>query len=388
MRRRLLTPFVPLALLAARLLASAPSEDHAVIAEGIYDYVLPGATLGSKPLYSARYNFRIAVKDCSWVITCDPLPVDGIVQNPLEARTVSAYDGKDIYTLRFQNQEAVRQIWGKRYDSVKDTLPGAMASLFPGDYPSPEDSAVQHLWLAFASHCRLAEPRGSAKPPFAPDVSIFLNPEYASDYYWTHAPGKPEDRVLVLFSDGRILGRDAKGNLVQGRERAPYNLGYTNGIGRWSRATNIAGWRLPLLFEFTAFTPRPNGRAASELRPGYTYTCTVTNVSRGAMPEIPPRLSGERVLVSDRRLAKSGHATIPYPITNAWLLTNDPRFELLAKSTAKMSLEEEVRRGHARSPRTRVPRAIIVLCLALPFGIVIVARLIGRLRRTNNSVIK
>lgn len=363
------------------MVASVPSEDHAVIAEGIYDYVLPGTYLGSKPLYSARYSFTIAVKDCSWSITCDPLPVDGTVQNPLEARTVSAYDGKDIYTLRFQNQKTVREIWGKRHDSVKDTLPGAMASLFPGDYPSPEHSVVQHLWLAFASHCRFAEPRGSAKPPFAPDVSIFLNPEYACDYYWTHAPGKPEDRVLVLFSDGRILARDPKGDLVQGRERAPYSQGYTNGIGRWTRATNIGGLRLPLHFDFTAFTPRPDGRAASELRTGYTYTCTVTSLSRGAMPDIPPRLPGERVLVSDRRLAKSGHSTIPYPITNAWLLTNEPRFELLARSAAKMSLEEEVRRGHARIPRTRVPRAIIVLCLALPFGIVIAARLLGRLKR-------
>lgn len=223
------------------------------------------------PQYSAKCSFQASAAGRTWIIryaqTADSRNAD-----PLNAETVASCDGTNIYLLQFQNERAVRKVWGDRYESVKAQLPVAMASIYPGEHPPPQEFALQNIWRAFAS--------SSVLP-------------------WTTNETQPGLRQLILKTDG-----------------------VTNGVGLCSQMTNIAGVSVPMVFEFTAFEPPHRNSAVGRLTAS-TDRCIVTNVGNAAMPSVPAPLPIGRVLITDHRLDKSKDPRYPdstyLTTTGRWL---------------------------------------------------------------------
>jgi peroxiredoxin len=235
------------------------------------------------PPHSATYNFQASVAGRAWIIryaqTADSRNAD-----TLNAEAVASCDGTNIYLIQFQNEAAVRRVWGDRYESMKAQLPVAMATIYPGDYPPGQEFALQNIWRAFAS--------SSVLP-------------------WTTNETQPGFRQLILKTDG-----------------------FTNGVGIWSEVTNIAGVSVPTEFEFTAFSQAArNGSVV--LLTASTDRCTVTNVGSAAIPSVPTPLPFGRVLVTDHRLDKSKDPRYPdstYLTTTGRWLPDEVDFVALAAS--------------------------------------------------------
>lgn len=365
----------------------AADKDSAV-AKGTYDYsVYQGA---ATPLSSSRYTFDVVVRGCVWTIQYENTAA---LTNAdvLEWRTVAACDATNIYVVHFQNESAVKKVWGDRYDSEKKSLPAAMVSIYKGAYPPPKEPVLQSLWLAFAApNCLLQAPQGTAKPLFAVDMATFEDPAYACDYRWEAGGDGPGSRTIILTSGGTFTGRTPDGRLLHSRYAPPYDKGFTIGQGSWPTATNIAGQSLPVRFEYTHFSPQPRGSQATDLLRVADCRCVVTNVAAGEMLTIPPTLPKAKVLVSDWRFADRGYATVDYVVTNRWLATNDTTLiQMLSSSPNKISLEQQARQElrntqPPRKPRVGGIRIVLLALVVLPIGY-LVAKGISRKRKQQSK---
>ncbi len=199
-----------------------------------------------------------------------------------------------------------------------------MATIYPGDQPPPEELALQNIWRAFASSAVLAGSKGKAKPPGVAELATFYDTNYNCDYYWTTNESLAGRRQLILMSDGHLLNEvEINGEVRHVKPEAPFDLGFTNGVGLWSQATNIAGVSVPTEFDFTSFIPVHRQGGAGVLQTGSTYRCTVTNIGSAAIPSVPAPLPIGKVLVTDHRLDKSKDPHYPSGIyettTGRWL---------------------------------------------------------------------
>src|SRR5713101_7359309 len=179
------------------VVASSSIANGAEVAlSGTCDYVTrPENEL---PLYSARYNFEVSVSGCSWMISYKDTAA-ATNADLLIARSVASCDGTNIYFVEFHGEAAVKKAWGDRYNSVSNELPRAMAKIYPGDYPPPQEAVLQKLWFAFASSCVLDGSNGRKKPPFLLDPAIFYDdPEFRCAYYWTTNESQPLQRQVTL----------------------------------------------------------------------------------------------------------------------------------------------------------------------------------------------
>jgi len=366
------------------LLAAGQNE---IIFGGTYEYsVYQGS---QQPLSSERCNFNVTLYNCCWVITFEDTAASTNA-DVLNIKTVASCDGTNIYLFNLQNQSAIKKSWGNQYESVKDKLPVAMASVYQGDYPPPKESELQNIWLAFASRCVLGNQKGKAKPPFFVDMAVFNNANFYCDYYWGTNDTDQTHRKLVFVDNGTLFGRNPRtGELVKKKAPPPYDQGYITGKGLWLRATNIDGLSVPIDFEFTAFTPKRHGTSPSDLQTAFVYRCTVTNiasVSSETMPQIPVPLPQGKVLMSDRRFENRGHAFINYEVDNGkWPAESSSELARAIASAPKISLEDEalaelgikpigsafLKNPIADQTRSRVAIIRILICLVVALPIVL-----------------
>lgn len=148
--------------------------NDAIVLEGKYD-----SFTDLKSLHS--YQFKAHLKNCQWIIKY--VNMSGSTNNTLPSLEGSAaYDGTNIYVIELQNDIAARQAWGEKYDDLEHKLPKSLATVYTGDYPTPEIQIVHNLWFALASDCYFDKPQGLAKPPSITDLSIFYSTNYACKY--------------------------------------------------------------------------------------------------------------------------------------------------------------------------------------------------------------
>jgi len=313
---------------------SLPGADGAgVILSGNYEYTVYAGS--PTPLHSAKYSFEVSVDGRLWII--EYKDTSALTNMDAFTSAVASCDGTNIYVVQYQKESAVRKAWGDRYDSVKDELPVAMATIYPGDYPPPREFALQNIWLAFASSSLLADARGKAKPPFIADLATCYDNNYNCDVYWITNETHLGSRELILMADGRIPQEVRINDRVQDvKLPAPYDKGYTNSVGLWRQLTNIAGVFVPTEFEFSAFAPKPRGRVAEDLMTAYTYRCVVTNIATAPLPSVPTPLPSGRVLVTDRRFAKSEDSRTTYLATRGWFRQEIDRAKLAANQGIKL----------------------------------------------------
>src|SRR6266568_2351023 len=208
-----------------------PGADGAgITVSGNYEYTVYAGS--PTPLHSAKYSFEVSVAGRLWII--EYKDTSALTTMEAFAGAVASCDGTNIYVVQYQKESAVRKAWGDGYDSVKDELPVAMATIYPGDYPPPREFALQNIWLAFASSSVLADVWGKAKPPFIADLAFCHNNNYNCDAYWITNETHLRSRKLILMADGRIPqeGR-INHRMQQTKLPAPYDKGYTNSVGLW-----------------------------------------------------------------------------------------------------------------------------------------------------------
>lgn len=344
--------------------------------QGSYDYVVRPEN--RTPLFSARYNFEVIIAGCSWIISYEDLSA-ATNANVLNVRATASCDGTNIYLVQYHSESAVKNVWGRRYDSVKQELAMANAKIFPGNYPPPEEFTLHTIWFALSANCVLGASTGRAKPLQYADLAVFYGrADYDSGYVRTVDQHNPGTHLITLTNDGSFLVRDE----VDGRVRRflyapPYDEGFVEGVGVWRGVTNVGDVRVANQFEFTGFAPKyehqPNtsGRGHSKsFERTLFFRCTVTNIAAATIGEIPPQLPNFRVFIIDRRLANEGWARIAYHATNVWLPLEDVM--KIAQSRPKSSFESEVLvQIGARAPATKSAfvKYLICLLLALPLGL-------------------
>lgn len=345
------------------------ADDNAVVVRGTCDYVTrPGTALQS---YSARYNFEVSLAGCDWVIRYEDtaaLTNSGV----LNTMAVGSYDGTNIYFVQFQNEQAIRTAWGRRYDSVKNQLPVAVAQIFPGDYPPPTLFPLQKLWFALASRCILSNSEGEIKPCSYVDLAIFYNdPRFRCSYKWIVDSNESDSQHLILKSRGYFFRRDPRnGKVFYDKLRPPFDRGFTNGIATWRNLTNVGGFVVPRTFTFTEYFPQmqPNGSVSSNLLATYSYNCCITNIQLGVMPKVPFPLPQGRVDITDRRYIGSGYAQIAYVSKVGWLSPTSSTVAMRLQNSRKSSLEaEELSVSGGEDNDRSWSRYVVWTLLGLPF---------------------
>ncbi len=282
------------------------ADETGITLSGTYEYSVYSGS--STPQYSARFDFQASIAGRAWIIKYEQT-ADSSNADTSNTKAVASCDGTNIYVVNFQNERTDKKVWGDRYESVKNELPMAMAIIYPGDYPPPQEFALQNIWRAFASSSVFANSKGKAKPPYSVDLATFYDTNYNCDYYWTTNETQAGCRQLILKSDGHLLD-DVRinGKVQHVKPAAPYDDGFINGVGLLSQVTNIVGLSVPTKFEFTAFSPARRGPtildAAGALRMAYTYRCTVTDIDTAVISSVPAPLPKGRVLVTDHRFDK------------------------------------------------------------------------------------
>ena len=349
--------------------------------KGVCEYTLLRPV---QPFYSQRCSFEVSATGGSWVICYEDLAA-ATNQDLLNVRAVASCDGRNIYFVQFQSEGGNRNAWGAKYESVKGSLPTAIATIYPGTYPPPEQPMLQRLWFALASASVLHPPAGRLKPLECVDLAIFYNNrDFSWDYHVRTDPSLPGQRSMFLTNSGNFIVRDhATGRVSRLRCAPPYDRGFLAGLGVWRDSTDDAGVAVPAEFEYTGFDPKySSGGGPSELVPGVRYACVVTNTESATIDKLPVPLPAGRVLVIDRRLAKRGWAHLDYVTTNGWLAAEDPFVAFRARNSPRVSLEEEVlgalglKVAHANGLRN-----CIWVLFALPLGALACRGLLNKLRQ-------
>jgi len=225
----------------------------------------------------------------------------------------------------------------------KDQLPAALGEIFAGNYPPPQKFTLLNIWRALASSSVLADSRGKAKPPSFVDLAKFYDTNFNCDYYWTTNEMRPNKRQLILKTDGHYLENVfVNGQMRPAKLFAPYDKGYTNAIGVWKQATNIAGMLVPTDYSFTSFSPKSGGRTAADLQTASTYRCLVTNIATAPIPLIPVPLPAGNVLVTDRRFDKSENGGTRYSTRKGWFHQEIDPADLIANESVKLKVGDLV----------------------------------------------
>jgi hypothetical protein len=352
---------------------------------GICEYKVPA---GNGTFYRERCRFVVSTAGCSWIISYEDVPNPN-GQGLLTPPATGSCDGTNIYFVELQTEARAKAAWGERYESVKPGLPAALATIYPGNYPPPEQHMLQKLWFAFASSCVLRPPAGRAKPMSSVDLAVFYdNTNFSIGYYLTADTEHPGDRTITLTNDGCIVERDrASGKVLRLRGAPPYDKGFTEAVGTWSHTTNVSGMSVPTEFQYTSFVPKYSpGQSTPDVREWMTYRCVVTNVQSATIEAVPAPLPAGRVLVTDRRLMRQGWSQLSYLATNDWVAGNDPRVTFRAKNSRKSALEAEVLGAMGIKPGgSDQLRHLIWVLLALPLGILGLKGLLNKLRQRHKK---
>lgn len=357
-------------VLALGLSLAVPDDScGGVRLQGSYDYIVRPEN--RTPLFSARYNFEVIIAGCSWIISYEDLSA-ATNANVLNVRATASCDGTNIYLVQYHSESAVKRTWGSRYNSVKPKLPTAVAKIFPGNYPPPEEFTLQNIWFALAADCVLGSSTGRAKPVGIADLAIFYgDTNFYCTYFRTIDKSNPRTHLITLTNDGYFFVRDERDGKVRWLNYAPpYDKGFVEGTGIWRGVTNFGDVLVPREFEFTAFAPKFGSRDSAEFERTFSFKCIVTNVEPATVGEIPVPLPNGRVLVADRRLANEGWARIDYMATNAWKPIEVVTAAVRAQNPPKSSFESEV--IYALTAPANKPgwfRYAIGFLIALPLGL-------------------
>ena len=329
-------------VLALWLTLAAPYNGQSgVRLQGTYEYVVRPEN--HFPVFSARYNFDVIIAGCSWIISYEDLSASTNA-NLLDVRATASCDGTNIYFVQYQSESAAKHTWGSRYDSVKNDLPVAVAKIFPGNYPPPEEFILHTIWFAFGANCVLGSPAGKAKPVQYADLAMFYgDTNYFSGYFRTTGESNPTTHLITLTHNGFILIRHGPDWAVRRLKLLPpYDKGFVEGVGVWRGVTNISDVSVPNEFEYTGFAPKFRSPNPPAFEKTFTYRCIVTNVETAMTDEMPVRLPNGRVLVTDRRLANEGWSRITYMATNNWIPLEDVIAMARAQNIEKSSFESDV----------------------------------------------
>jgi peroxiredoxin len=315
------------------------ASEPCITLSGTYEYSLYQGR--PAPLYSATYDFEASIAGPAWIIKFEETG-DSKGDDTMYTKTVASSDGTNIFVIQFPNQRADIKAFGDSYASVKDQLPIAKAIIYPGDYPPSQELHLQNIWRAFASSSVLKDSSGKAKPPFVTDMATFYDIDNYCDYYWTTNAQQPEGRQLILKTDSHLFPLMINRQKKYVRNAPPYDQGYTNGVGTWRQATNIARAFVPTDFEFTSFSPKLRGRTAADLVKSATYRCIVTNIAIAPMPSVPTPLPDGEVLVTDRRFDKSEEGRSGYLGSKDWSPRKIDPAELAASLGIKLKIGDSV----------------------------------------------
>ena len=355
--------------------ASAEDRGTAVVSGAYETSFYPGGQ--EKGASWSKYDFEATLSGCSWTIACDG-PTSSTRAGEPRLKYVQSCDGTNIYLVELQDKEMDRKAWGDRYASVKSQLPVALAETFPGTFP-PQGRPIRDIWFALASSCLTSNLSGTIKSLGSQDLAVFYRTNFYENYFWRDRPDEPGAREIVLTNDGHYFAWDAASRkMLNARYAAPYDKGWTVGVGVYHRWTNVAGIFVPLDFEYTGYSPSLSGKVASDLLRVKVWKCTVTRFRVGVAEQIPPALPKGNVHVKDRRFIQAGYASVGYAVTNGhWLAENDPHLLNLVAHARRMSLDVE--QGHTLPSDPRLRKYLIWCLLILPLSAVALKGLFDKL---------
>jgi hypothetical protein len=299
----------------------------------------------------------------------------------VDTQTVASCDGTNIYVVEIQNDEANRAVWADDYERVKDSLPRAVAAMFLGTYPPPEQPTLQHIWLAFASHCILNEPSGTTKPLTAVDLALFYDTNFVCNYSWELDTERAMRRLTFSNASFFLQRASTDGKVRRLKYESPYDAGFIEGVGLWTNESTILGQKVATQCVFSSYFPRFDNNTRAECVRTMSFKCVATNIDRSVITQIPPPLPEGRVLVTDRRLANNGGSRLDYILTNGWAGASESMLALRARHTPQSSLEEEVLDTFGiKRPSTSLMRIIVWIVLAAPSSLLLASIVFKRLK--------
>ncbi len=358
--------------------AASATGKAGIVLSGSYEFL----SYARNVALSYSYDFEASICGCAWIISCEGPTVSSDPKMP-KMKWVGSCDGTNIYLVEVHDDDMHKKAWGDRYSTVKDQLEVATAEIFPGDFPPPARATeLRHIWFALASGCVVGSTNGRMKTLGGEDLAVFYSTNCYMNYYWTNNTAEPGARVIVLQSDGHFFGRDYRTGetFKEARYAAPFDKGFTYGIGVYHQWTNVAATFVPIEFEFTAFTPKPDAKVVSDLEKWNGYKCTVSKFRSTVLERIPPDLPKGKVLVTDRRFLADGYATVNYAVTNGrWLAADDSNLVKGVAHTRKVSLDVE--QGFAPARRYELRRFVIWCLLLFPLSALALKGLSKKLKR-------
>lgn len=336
-------------------LAVAHNGQGGVRLQGTYGYVV--APQNPIPVFSARYSFDVIIAGCSWIISYEDLSASTNA-DLLDVRAIASCDGTNIYFVQYQNQSAGRRAWGNNFDTIKSGLPAAVAKIFPGDYPPPEEFTLHTIWFAFGAKCVLRTDVGKVKPVQYGDLAMFYSDtNYFSGYFRTTDENNSKTTHMITITNNGYNVVRLKPDWAVRRIKnvPPYDNGYVEGVGVWRGVTNINGLLIPDEFEYAGFAPKFRSPKPPDFEKTFTFKCVVTNVETATIDEMPAHLPTGPVVVTDRRLANEGWSRLTYMATNNWTPLDAVLVMARTQNREKSSFETEVRYTLAATeqPRSR-----------------------------------
>jgi hypothetical protein len=311
-----------LAIYAVILGSSVSSFSAEYAASGRLTYIAY-STKGDEIVKWERL-FAVQVTDCSWRI---------ISQNPRSEEEAPGFlqwehggDGKDTFNLQRYDgvprkmEMATRDPSGGSLKRISIGTNYGTGYVFPGPVPFVDASWVPPIWLAYASHCYLADSSNALIKP----IWEFDDPDLRFTDFRVKAQWSTVDSEIALPTSV-VYFNAGKYHVKQGTKHVsiaaapPYDKGWTNAIYQVLARTNFSGLSVPLKAEFLRLAPKPGGHSAKELvviQRTVIETLSVTNhgLTDGFLPNL-----ANGIVVLDYRLYDDIGAPIQYKSSRRWL---------------------------------------------------------------------
>ena len=323
------------------------------------------------PIFSKELDFTIQIRGCRWSI--QTREIDATHYAGIDTGLITFQcDGQSIYVILERKAVDITSS-----DSFPVRRPNGDVTIYPEAYPSPREPALQHIWLGYAANCLMSAPSGTCRSPFAEELDIFSDQRLLNHYEIDQLKATGS-RTIAITDSGKTATRDSDGNIQIDRLAEPYGKGYLTARGIWDPTTLLG--HTCSNFQFTAYSPNPSGKLATDLIRSFVAVCTITNVTEESFPDIPLLIESGMYSVEDRRHENLGKAIVRYITKNGIPNTTNPNLKSLVASTPAISLaQESVFRQTGKivsQPTKGIYKTLAIILMFLPLTFLILYRLV------------
>ena len=202
------------------------------------------------------------------------------------------------------------------------------------EIPPDDGTAINYLWLAYASSCYFAKVNTNRLTPiWMMDDPSLRDSGFTVPGYWECTAQPPHLPMQVVYlSDGIYRGVGNEGSPVTFKYRPPFDMGFTNAEYKVLTSTNVGELVIPTQFSFTRYYVTGQKRFVRTLTQAYVSKVQLVTTASS----FRTTFSG-RVIAFDKRFIT---AIEPVPVVRFWLTNgNWPRKVELSNSYS-VSLEK------------------------------------------------